>query len=423
MSATFEPDAPAPAAVVWDASLLRYRFSAEHPMAPLRLDLTHRLVSAFGLLDAPHVQVLQPPVATDDQLAAVHGREYIAAVRAASEQAAAEEGGAFEDTAHGLGTEDCPVFPDLHESAARIVGGSIVAAEAVWSGRVRRAVNFAGGMHHAARDKASGFCIYNDCAAAIQRLLDLGAERVAYVDVDAHHGDGTQSIFYDDPRVLTISVHETGMSLFPGTGFANETGGPAAEGTAVNVAVPPRTGDAGFLRAVHAVVPQLLEAFAPDAIVSQHGCDSHREDPLADLRLSVDGQRQLAFDIGDWADRFAHGRWVATGGGGYNPLKVVPRSWTHLTAVVLGTPVPVRAQIPAAWLEHARTLTSAELTGDMSLHEGDEDARIPTTMGEDADVWWRSWEVGYDPADPVDQAIMATRRKVFPLHGLDPWFD
>lgn len=243
------------------------------------------------------------------------------------------------------------------------------------------------------------------------------------MDVDAHHGDGTQAIFYDDPRVMTISVHETGISLFPGTGFANEIGGPDAQGTAVNVAVPPRTGDAGFLRAVHAVVPQLLQAFDPDVIVSQHGCDGHHADPLADLRLSVDGQRQLAFDIGDWAEKFADGRWVATGGGGYNPLRVVPRAWTHLTAAVLQTPIPVKAEIPQSWIEYARTLTAEELTGDMSLHEGDESERIPTVMGEDADVWWRSWEVGYDPADPVDQSIMATRRELFPLHGLDPWFD
>lgn len=413
---TTPESAPAPAAVVWDPSLLRYRFSAEHPMAPVRLDLTHRLVDAFGLLDAPHVSILEPPVATDEELAAVHDPAYVAAVRAASASGA-------EDAAHGLGTDDCPVFADLHESAARIAGGSRVAAEAVWSGRVRRAVNVAGGMHHAARAKASGFCIYNDCAVAVHRLLELGAERVAYVDVDAHHGDGTQSIFYDDPRVLTISVHETGMSLFPGTGFANETGGPDAAGTAVNVALPPRTGDAGFLRAVHAVVPQLLEAFAPDALVTQHGCDSHHADPLADLRLTVDGQRQLAFDLADWADRHAHGRWIATGGGGYNPLKVVPRAWTHLTAVVLGTPVPLRTPIPEQWRAHALALTAEDLTGDMSLHEGADDERVPATMGEDADVWWRSWEVGYDPADPVDQAIMATRREVFPLHGLDPWFD
>ncbi|MFF5021072.1 acetoin utilization protein AcuC [Micrococcus luteus] len=417
MSTTSTPPAPTPAAVVWDSSLLRYRFSAEHPMAPLRLDLTHRLVEAFGLLDAPHVRIVEPPVATDEQLALVHDPEYVAAVRRAAATSSAEDG------RFGLGTEDCPVFPDLHESAARIAGGSLVAAEAIWSGEVDRAVNFAGGMHHAARSSASGFCIYNDCAVAIQRLLDLGAERVAYLDVDAHHGDGTQSIFYDDPRVLTISLHETGISLFPGTGFANEIGGSAAQGTAVNVALPPRTGDAGFLRAAHAVVPPLLQAFAPDVLVSQHGCDGHRTDPLADLRLTVDGQRQLAFDVGDWADRFAHGRWLATGGGGYNPLRVVPRAWAHLTAAVLQTPIPVKSEIPAAWIEHVRALTADELTGDMSVHEGDDAERIPTVMGEDADVWWRSWEVGYDPADPVDQSIMATRREVFPLHGLDPWFD
>lgn len=416
-SATSETVQPAPAAVVWDPSLLKYRFSAQHPMAPLRLDLTHRLTEALGLLEAEHVRILQPPVASDEELATVHSPEFIAAVRAAScEDAAVDE-------AHGLGSEDCPTFPDLHESAARIAGGTRAAAEAIWSGEVTRAVNFSGGMHHAARDKASGFCIYNDCALAIQHLLDLGAQRVAYVDVDAHHGDGTQSIFYDDPRVMTISLHETGISLFPGTGFANETGGPEAVGTSVNVALPPRTGDAGFLRAVHAVVPQLLEGFAPDVLITQHGCDSHAADPLADLRLSVDGQRQLAFDLGDWADRFAHGRWLATGGGGYNPLRVVPRSWTHLVGVVTGQPVPLSTPVPEAWREHVRRLGEEDLTGDMSLFEGDEEARVPAVMGEDADVWWRSWEVGYDPADPVDQTIMATRREVFPLHGLDPWFD
>lgn len=416
-SATSDCSQPAPSAVVWDPSLLKYRFSAQHPMAPLRLDLTHRLASSLGLLDAEHVRILQPPVATDEQLATVHDPAFIAAVRVASREDAEA------DEPHGLGSEDCPTFPDLHESAARIAGGSLVAAEAVWSGEVSRAVNVAGGMHHAARAKASGFCIYNDCAVAIQRLLDLGAERVAYVDVDAHHGDGTQSIFYDDPRVLTISLHETGISLFPGTGFANETGGPGAEGTAVNVALPPGTGDAGFLRAVHAVVPQLLGAFQPDVLVTQHGADAHRGDPLADLRLSVDGQRQLAFDLGDWADRYAHGRWLATGGGGYNHVRVVPRAWTHLIGAVTGQPVPSSTPVPESWLEHVRSLTPDDLEGDMSLFEGAEEDRYPLTMTEDADVWWRSWEVGYDPADPVDQTIMATRREVFPIHGLDPWFD
>ncbi|MDY6055229.1 MAG: acetoin utilization protein AcuC [Micrococcus sp.] len=386
-------------------------------MAPLRLDLTHRLCLELGLLDGTDVRLIHPEIADDDQLALAHDRDYIAAVRAASCAAAVE------DAPHGLGTEDCPTFPDLHASAARIVGGTLAAAEAVWTGQASRAVNVAGGMHHAAHAAASGFCIYNDAAVAIARLLELGAERVAYVDVDAHHGDGTQTIFYDDPRVLTVSLHETGISLFPGTGFANERGGPGAEGTAVNVSLPPGTGDAGFLRAVHAVVPQLLQAFAPDALVTQHGCDSHREDPLADLRLSVDAQRQLALDLSDWADCHAHGRWIALGGGGYNLRRVVPRAWAHLVAAVLHRPVPLDTPVPEPWRRHVLALREEDLTGDMSVFDGDPEDRVPRSMGDDADLWWRSWEVGYDPADPVDQSVMATRREIFPLHGLDPWFD
>lgn len=392
-------------AVVWDESLLAYKFSEDHPMAPVRLELTHRLLSDLGVLDRPGIRMVAPPVATEEELAAVHDRDYIQAVQDCS------SGTLTESPEHGLGTEDDPVFPALHESSARIAGGSALAAELIWRGEVNHAVNFAGGMHHASRSSASGFCIYNDCALAIHRLLSLGAERVAYVDLDAHHGDGVQSIFWDDPRVLTISVHESGMSLFPGTGFASEVGGPDALGSAANVALPAGTGDAGFLRAVHAVVPQLLGAFQPQVLITQHGCDGHHEDPLTNLRLSVDGQRQLTLDAAEWARDFAGDRWLATGGGGYSTTRVVPRAWTHLTAAASGDPLPVRGEVPREWLEFA-----AGRVG-MDVEE------LPPLLGDDIDVWWRSWEVGYDPADPVDQSIMATRRELFPYHGLDPWFD
>ena len=393
-----------PSAVVWDEALLEYEFSRAHPMAPVRLDLTHRLSAALGLLDRPGVRIIRPEVASDALLASVHDPEYVRAVRSVS----AGEEPHRRDV--GLGSEDNPVFPHLHEAAARIVGGSVAAAEAVFAGQVRHAVNFAGGMHHAGRGQASGFCIYNDCAAAIQRLLDLGAERVAYVDFDAHHGDGVEAMFWHDPRVLTISVHETGISLFPGTGFANEVGGPNAQGSAVNVAVPPGTTDAGYLRAVHAVVPQLLRVFAPDVLVTQHGCDGHRDDPLTNLMMSVEGQRQLALDAADWAADFAHDRWLATGGGGYSPFSVVPRTWSHLVAVVTGEPVRREAPVPQEWRRYAAGVS------------GTEDG-IPRVMSDGVDVWWRSWEVGYDPSDAIDQTIMATRKSVFPFHGLDPWFD
>ncbi|MCZ2401782.1 acetoin utilization protein AcuC [Paenarthrobacter sp. Z7-10] len=391
-----------PTSIVWDRSLTAYDFGPTHPMSPARLELTARLASALGLFDRPQVRVLAPFVADDDQLASVHSRDYIAAVRAAGRH---PENPALN---HGLGTADTPAFAGMHEASARLVGGSLVAAETVLSGKTPRAVNFSGGMHHAGRDHASGFCIYNDAAAAIARLLDAGVKRVAYIDIDAHHGDGTQEIFWDDPRVLTISLHESGVTMFPGTGFAPDLGGPQARGFAVNVALPAFTGDAGWLRAFHAVVPPLVSAFAPDIIVSQHGCDSHADDPLTNLRTSVDAQREAALSISRLATKVCGDRWIATGGGGYSITSVVPRVWSHLMAIVSGGPLRVETAVPEPWRRHVQ-----ERYGHTA----------PPRMGDGVDIWWRSWEVGFDPNDAVDRAVMATRREIFPLHGLDPWFD
>ncbi len=195
----------------------------------------------------------------------------------------------------------------MHHAAAHIVGASLEAFRQVWSGESLHAANISGGLHHAMPDRASGFCIYNDVALGISHLLDQGAERVAYVDVDVHHGDGVERIFWDDPRVLTISLHETGQMLFPGTGFPNDLGGPEALGSAVNVALPPGTGDGGWLRAFHAVVPPLLREFRPEVLVTQHGCDSHVEDPLAHLMLTVDGQRAAYLALHDLAHEVCDG--------------------------------------------------------------------------------------------------------------------
>lgn len=398
-----------PTAVVWDPALLSYRFNATHPMDPVRLELTERLCREFGIFDDPQVSLITPGVADDQTLRTVHDPAYIEAVRAGAAQGRPS-------AEHGLGTEDTPVFPELHEGAARIADGTVRCADALLDGTAVHAVNFAGGMHHADCSKAGGFCVYNDAALAIMRLLEpgpgrTGVRRVLYLDVDAHHGDGTQSIFYDDPRVMTISLHQTGTTLFPGTGFPNETGGGGpggAEGTAVNIALPPGTGDAGWLRAFHAVVPELVRAFEPEVIVSQHGCDSHVSDPLSDLRLSVDAQRQIALDVAHLAEEYAGNRWIATGGGGYSVYDVVPRSWAHLTAVAAGSPIRLSTPAPAAWREYVRQRY---------------DVAAPETMGDDAELWWRSWELGYDPSDGVDRAVMQTRKEIFPLYGLDPWFD
>ncbi|AXJ08500.1 acetoin utilization protein AcuC [Arthrobacter sp. PM3] len=395
-----------PTTVVWDPAMTAYNFGHSHPMAPERMELTAKLAGSLGLLDLDHVTVAAPEVAADAELCTVHSRDFVAAVRRVSENPAAP------DEARGLGTEDDPAFAGMHEASARLAGGSLLAAGAILDGSAVRAVNFGGGMHHAARERASGFCIYNDAALAIQRLLDGGVRRVAYIDVDAHHGDGTQSIFWDDPRVLTISLHESGLTLFPGTGFANEIGGLNAQGSAVNVALPAGTGDAGWLRAFHAVVPQLVGAFEPEVIVSQHGCDSHRLDPLTHLNISVDGQREAATAVGNLAARYCGNRWISTGGGGYNVVSVVPRSWSHLIAIAAGRPVPLRTPVPEDWRRYVRDKYGTRFG-----------VEPPEAMGDDADVWWRSWEVGFDPNDAVDRTIMATRKEVFPLHGLDPWFD
>ncbi|TLM82095.1 acetoin utilization protein AcuC [Pseudarthrobacter sp. NamE5] len=391
-----------PTVVAWSSDMTAYNFGPGHPMAPERMDLTARLARSLGLFELEHVAVEAPGVAADADLESVHSADFVAAVRRVSGNPGEP------DEARGLGTEDDPAFAGMHEAAARLAGGSLMAAARILDGSALRAINFGGGMHHAARERASGFCIYNDAALAVQKLLDGGIRRVAYIDVDAHHGDGTESIFWNDPRVLTVSLHESGLTLFPGTGFANEIGGTKAEGTAVNVALPSGTGDAGWLRAFHAVVPQLVGAFQPEVIVSQHGCDSHRTDPLTHLNLSVDGQREAASAVAALAARHCENRWISTGGGGYNVLQVVPRSWSHLIAIAAGKPVPLRTPVPQDWRDYVQEKFGGS---------------VPELMSDDVELWWRSWEVGFDPNDAVDRAVMATRKAVFPLHGLDPWFD
>lgn len=307
---------------------------------------------------------------------------------------------------YGIGTPDNPAFRGMHDASALIAGQSVAAAEAVWRGEAAHAVNFAGGLHHAMPGSASGFCVYNDAALAIARLLELGAERVAYVDVDVHHGDGVQAVFWDDPRVLTISVHEHPRTLFPQTGWPDETGGPNAEGGAVNLALPAGTGDAGWLRAFHAVVPELLAAFRPQALVTQHGADTHVEDPLAHLTVSLDGQRAVAEACHDLAHAHAEGRWVALGGGGYAVVDVVPRSWTHLVAIAAGQPLPPGTPTPEEWRHEVYRRTRRP---------------APARMTDGGDAGFARWgDSGYDPADRVDQAILATRRASFPPHGLLP---
>ncbi len=384
--------------VVWDPRMLGYDLGGQHPLHPVRWELTWALAGELGVLE--RYRVVAPDPADDQQLGQVHTAGYIAAVQEASGD------GATGSARFGLGTSDNPVFPGMHDNAALIAGGSIAAARAVATGDVDRAVNFCGGLHHAMPDHASGFCVYNDAALAITTLLASGVRRVAYVDVDAHHGDGVQAAFYDDPRVLTISIHQSPLSLFPGTGYPAEVGRGAAQGTAVNVALPAGTADAQWLRAFHAVVPGLLAAFGPEVLVSQHGTDSHREDPLADLSLTIDGQRTSYLALRDLARSLTGGRWVALGGGGYSPVRVVPRSWTHLLAIVADADLDPAIPVPADWIAlAARRRPGVELPNDM-------------TEGTTGLVQFQRWDGTVEL--PVDRAIMDTRGALYPLHGLDP---
>ena len=383
-----------PPAVVWDPALLAYDLGGDHPFNPVRLQLTIRLATELGVLDG--VPLLAPEPAGDAELCRIHSADYLDAVKQAPMVGW--------DVGHGLGTADNPVFSDMHEATALVVGSTLLAARKIAEGEASRAVNIAGGLHHAMRDHAAGFCVYNDCAVAISWLLDHGFDRIAYIDTDVHHGDGVQAAFYDDPRVLTVSLHQHPFTLWPGTGYSSETGSGDAEGTAVNIPLPPRTPDPGWLRAFHAVVPSLLDEFQPQLLVTQCGVDSHEEDPLADLSLTVDGHRTIYTTLRTLAERHTGGKWLAVGGGGYQLIRVVPRSWTHLIATVLDRDVEPETKVPPGWLDMVRQAAPR--------------AELPLAMTDGADTAYRPWGDGDD--DPVDAAIRDTRRVVFPLHGLDP---
>lgn len=390
--------------VVWNDALSHYGFGPDHPFNPVRLSLAMRLSDELGLLDHSNVSLLREfALATDEELLTVHTPAFLSAVK---EAGASPE--TYADERFGIGTADTPAFRDMHQAAARVVGATLAGAREVLSGRAEHAVNLAGGLHHSMPGRASGFCVYNDIAVAIEWLLSQGVQRIAYLDIDVHHGDGVQAAFWNDPRVLTISIHESPDTLFPGTGYPSEVGGPGALGSAVNIAVPAGTGDQGWLRAFHAVVPKILAEFRPEFVVSQHGCDSHFEDPLANLVVSIDGQRMAADAIHRWAHRYGGGRWLAVGGGGYEWVDVVPRAWAHLMGIMIGKPVKPRTAVPQGFHEYV-----LELLG----------RQAPVSMTDGYDPWPKNWDLGYDPSDPVDAAVIATRKAVFPHLGIiaDRW--
>jgi acetoin utilization protein AcuC len=376
-----------------------YDFGSFHPLQPIRVQLAVELMRACGLLDAPGVTRLDPRPATRAELTAVHDPAYVDAVEVLGDSGHIPHELSRLAAAHGFASSDNPVFGGMHEASALVAGGTVLAAEAIMEGRALHAFAPAGGLHHAHHSRAAGFCIYNDPAVAIAAVRARYGARVVYIDVDAHHGDGVQELFYRDPNVLTISIHESGRYLFPGTGFIDELGEGSGFGYSVNVPLEPYTTDAPFLRAVEAVIPPLVRAFKPDLIVTQCGCDSHWLDPLTHLATSTAMGPVLPRLFHELAHDLCGGRWLATGGGGYDLYSVVPRAWTLLFVGMVGADLP--ESLPTSFLE-LRRRHSAE---SMAVTYADpDDSPVPE-------------EVQQRVLEATDRTVARVRDAVFPLLG------
>jgi len=322
-------------ALVYGDALMKHHLSDEHPLQPVRVKLAVDLIRSTGLIE--HCHLLPPRPATVQELELVHSPEYVELVRTLSDPARRRQVPPHAVDAAGYASADNPISDELHEGTSLVVGASLVAAEAIEGGAALHAFSPSGGLHHAHRDRASGFCTYNDAAIACQWFKHRG-HRVAYVDVDVHHGDGVEHIFESDPDVLTISLHESGHWLFPGTGFPQESGVGAGRGSAANVPFVPYTWDEPWLHAFEEVVPALLRRFKPTVLVTQDGCDSHHLDPLAHLSNTTRIWPRVGRTFHELAHELCEGRWLALGGGGYAIYEVVPRAWTLLFAEMVEQP-------------------------------------------------------------------------------------
>lgn len=335
----------------------RYKFGEEHPFDPKRLSLTIDLLKRAGALTDG--QIVSPALdGSDELLRLVHRPDYVDAVKQLSVTGSISDPLAEK---YGLHTEDTPLFAGVHQAAAAIVSGSVAAADAVMSGRTLHAFHLAGGLHHAFPERASGFCVYNDAAVAIEYMRSRYGARVLYIDTDVHHGDGVQWFFYDDPDVCTYSIHETGRFLFPGTGFVHEKGVDRGLGACYNIPLEPYTEDDSWLESFNVTLRKIIDYYKPDVILSQHGCDAHAYDPLSHLHCSMRIYVEIPAIIHELAHQYTGGKWIALGGGGYDIWRVVPRAWALI------------------WL----TMTDHGIAS--ALHTGDDALRLP-------EDWRESWK-------------------------------
>lgn len=353
-----------PASVIYHPRYRDYYFGPEHPFSPVRLEMLQDLLQALGRW----VEPVEPAPATREDVLTVHDEAYVAAVEAASTGEAGSDAAAF-----GIGTTDVPAFAGMDEAARSLVGGALEGARQISSGRAARALHLGGGLHHAQQALASGFCVYNDLSVAIRHLRDQGM-RVAYLDVDVHHGDGVQFIHYREPGVLTLSLHESGKYLFPGTGGVHEIGEGDGRGYKLNVPLEPGTSDASYLEAFERVAPHVLSWFHPDVLVVMCGADAHFNDPLADLLLTTRAFEQVFRHTVELADTYAGGRALFTLGGGYD-FDATVRIWTILYLILQQVPLP--DDLPRAWRERWEERLGRRLTP--TLHDPPQDFTGPNT--------------------------------------------
>ena len=339
---------------VYSPQLLNYKFNQHHPFNQIRLKVTLDLLKNIGAIHEN--QIIPPRSATKEELQLIHDPDFIHAVSLAGHGALSKNIA----ESYGLGTDDTPIFTNMHEASSLLVGGTLTAVDYVMSGKALHALHLGGGLHHGFTGKASGFCIYNDSAVAIKYLQKSFGARVLYVDTDAHHGDGVQWAFYDDPNVCTLSIHETGRYLFPGTGNLTERGHGKGYGFSFNIPVDAFTEDDSWLHCYKTAITEVAEFFKPDIIVTQNGADAHYLDPLTHLSVTMKAFKEIPKIAHEIAHKYCEGRWIAVGGGGYDIWRVVPRAWSYIWLEMTENNTPL-SDLPLDWIEKWQPFTKDKL--------------------------------------------------------------
>ena len=369
-------------AFIYEDAMSRHVLREDHVFIPTRLRYTYELLEGYGAFQLENSRLVKPRRATDEEVLTFHTADYVAAVKGFSRGESVVDPTTYNFSDAG----DNPTYPGMYEAATLVVGGSLVASDLLMDGAADVAFNASGGLHHAAPGNTSGFCVFNDAVIAIKHMVDKGL-RVAYVDIDVHHGDGVQNAFYHTDSVLTISVHESGRFIFPGTGFTDELGEDVGRGYAVNLPLAPYTDDQVYLEAFRQVAPPLVRAFRPDVLVTQLGIDTYHSDPLGHLNITTQGYLGAIGELAGLSDR-----WLALGGGGYN-VRAVARCWALAYGLMIERDWP--DEIPAEYRGQYESAPLRDVDGP----------RLEGRQREEARAF-------------AQQSVEEIKLKVFPIHGL-----